>query len=120
VCSVGALVGRCDARPITLEHGSSCPPVKRSFSAGTTRTANVGLACCKEAALLAVVVDSASLLVSNGHRCRGWRSELVQDVDQLSVRWRSPFAEGLHRIRLGQAVEPREQANALTAGKLGL
>jgi hypothetical protein len=58
---------------------------------------------------------------SNTNRRRdGRRSELVQDVDQLSVRWRAPFAEGLDRVGFGKAVEPGEQANALTAGKLGL
>ena len=29
------------------------------------------------------------------------RSEPMQDVDQLSVRWRAPVAEGLNRVRLG-------------------
>ena len=73
-----------------------------------------GLACSQEAALLAVCE-------SNTNRRRdGRRSELVQDVDQLSVRWRAPFAEGLDRVGFGQAVEPGEQANALTAAKLGL
>ena len=57
---------------------------------------------------------------NTNRRCDGRRSELVQDVDQLSVRWRAPFAEGLDRVGFGQAVEPGEQANALTAGKLGL
>ena len=58
---------------------------------------------------------------SNAHRRRdGRRSELVQNVDQLSVRWGGPFAEGLNRGCLGESVEPDEQANALTAGKLGL
>jgi len=56
---------------------------------------------------------------TNG-RSDGRRSKLVQDVDQLSVRWRAPFAEGLDRVGFGQAVEPGEQANALTAAKLGL
>ena len=36
------------------------------------------------------------------------------------IRLRASFAEGLDRVRLGQPVEPREQSNALTAGKLGL
>ena len=46
---------------------------------------------------------------SNTNRRRdGRRSEPVQDVDQLSVRWRAPFAEGLDRVGFGQAVEPGE------------
>jgi hypothetical protein len=42
----------------------------------------------------------------------------VQDVDQLSVRWGGTFAQGLNRGSLGESVEPGQQANALTTGKL--
>ncbi|MET0876775.1 MAG: hypothetical protein ABWY14_06530 [Tardiphaga sp.] len=45
---------------------------------------------------------------------------MVKDADKLRMRGRATFAEGLDRIRLGQPVKPRKQANALTAGKLGL
>ena len=54
------------------------------------------------------------------HRRYDGRSELVENGDQLSMRGRAAVAEGLDRVRLGQAVEPREQANALTTSKLGL
>src|SRR4051812_2275814 len=36
------------------------------------------------------------------------------------MRGRAAVAEGCDRVRLGQAVEPREQANALSTSKLGL
>ncbi len=48
------------------------------------------------------------------------RRELLENGDQLSVRGRAAVAEGSDRVRLGQAVEPREQANALSTSKLGL
>lgn len=45
----------------------------------------------------------------------------MQNVDELSVRWGGQFAEGLNRGSLGESVEPAgAQANALTAGKLGI
>jgi hypothetical protein len=50
--------------------------------------------------------------------CRG--RSVICAIPPLSVRWGGPFAEGLNRVSLGESVEPGEQANALTAGKLGL
>ncbi len=54
-----------------------------------------------------VMVDGANpFCESNAHRRRdGRRSELVQDANQLSVRGRTPIANRLDRVRLGQPVE---------------
>ena len=82
---------------------------------------NCGLACCKEAALLAVVVYGANHSVTKTRTdvATGDEARLAQDVNQISICGRTPFADGLDRVRLCQPVEPDEQTNAPASGELG-
>src|SRR5436190_17862345 len=53
-------------------------------------------------------------------RCGGRRSQFVEDGDELGVYRRRPVTERLDGIGFSEAVETREQTNALTAGEFDL
>jgi hypothetical protein len=71
----------------------------------------VDVRAAKRLRFLTEMVDGANLLrVKHEPTSRRAAKRAGADVDQLSVRWRASFAEGIDRVDFGQAVEPGEQA----------